>query len=45
MRIPDENIWWTFVEKESDSEDSESDLEDWHFLESESADSNSEGNE
>ena len=36
-RVPEENIWWIFVEKEeeSDSEDSE----DWHFSESESADS------
>ena len=45
VRIPDKNIWWIFVEKESDSEDSESDSDDWHFLDSESADSDSEENE
>ena len=37
VRIPDENIWWIFVEKESDSEDSESDSDDWHFSDSELA--------
>ena len=45
VRIPDENIWWIFVEKESDSEDSESYSDDWHFSASESADSDSEENE
>jgi len=45
VRIPDENIWWIFVEKESVSEDSELDSDDWHFLDSESADSDSEENE
>ena len=42
-RIPDKNIWWIFVEKEPESESSGSDLEDWHFSESESADSDVEG--
>ena len=36
VRISDE-IWWIFAEKESDSEDSESDSDDWHFLDSELA--------
>ena len=42
-RVPEENVWWIFVEKaeESDSEDSE----DWHFSESESADSDLEEDE
>ena len=40
VRIPEENVWWIFVVEESDSEDSE----DWHFSDSESADSDSEGN-
>ena len=41
-RVPEENVWWIFVEKaeESDSEDSE----DWHFSDSETAESESEGN-
>ena len=45
VRISDENIWWIFVEKESVSEDLELDSDDWHFLDSESADSDSEENE
>ena len=42
-RVPEENVWWIFVEKaeESDLEDSE----DWHFSDSETAESDSEGNE
>ena len=44
-RIPEENIYWIFVEKESESESLGSDSEDWHFLESVSADSDVEGDE
>ena len=45
-RVPEENVCWIFMEKAAESEESDSeDSEDWHFSDSETAESESEGSE
>ena len=43
LRDPDENILWIFVVEDTESDSSDSDSEDWHFSETETTESDLEG--
>ena len=43
LRIPDKNILWIFVVEDTESDSSDLDSEDWHFLETETTESDLEG--